>query len=488
MKYIIITFMILNLICLGTAKCSQASEQEKVHKEVSVKQKEVHKIIPIEQEEVIAQNEGFFEGIWEYLRSKGMKDNQETSISQLDFEQSQQGAQAEAQVQEEELLEEAKPEQVVAQGEVQSEQLELQEETKLEQQEVKEEIKPENVEVQLVIESEQKVAQEGTQAEQKSYLNISPNDLYAMLQTPERNFLFINTHIPYQGEIESTDNFIPSNEIEIYFPALPKDKNSEIVVYDLNGDMSKVAAETLAGLGYTNIKNLTGGMIAWQEAGYELHDAFGKREDLTTPDMDRVSSQIGVPRHRFIKVDTTGDPYIGSLETPLVLVEFSDFNCPYCARFHSETLPKIVQTYVETNQLRYVYRDLVSVGGALSFGAAVAAECTREQIDDSNYFVLVNQLYASSGRKNMEGLINLASNMEVNLELVLDCLEAKSYEQEVAEDQEAALSTGARGTPVFVLGFQIEDNLVEGIVFQGVLPIEMLSNYINAFLESSAIQ
>ena len=56
-----------------------------------------------------------------------------------------------------------------------------------------------------------------------------------MLQTPKNNFLFINTHIPYEGEIANTDNFIPFNEIEIYFPALPKDKNSEIVVYGMSG-------------------------------------------------------------------------------------------------------------------------------------------------------------------------------------------------------------------------------------------------------------
>ena len=89
------------------------------------------------------------------------------------------------------------------------------------------------------------------------------------------------------------------------------------------------------------------------------------------------------------------------------MVEFSDFNCPYCAKFHGETLPEIVQNYVETEQLRYVYRDLVSVGGALSFGAAVAAECTREQIDDESYFVLINQLYASSGRKEHGGFDKL---------------------------------------------------------------------------------
>ncbi len=364
----------------------------------------------------------------------------------------------------------------------------LQENTQEETQtkeEIKEEAQKEEVKEETQIEEEVK---EEAQTEKTSYINISPDDLHGMLQTPKSNFLFINTHTPYQGEIVNTDNFIPFNEIELYFPALPKDKSNEIVVYSLSGDMSETAAETLVKLGYTNVKNLSDGMIAWQEAGYELHEAFGEREDLTAPDMDRISSQIGVPRHRFVKVDTIDDPYIGSLETPLVLVEFSDFNCPYCARFHSETLPEIVQTYVETNQLRYVYRDLVSVGGALSFGAAVAAECTREQIDDESYFVLINQLYASSGRKNMESLINLASGMEIDLELVLDCLEAKNYEQEVSEDLEAALNTGARGTPVFVLGFQNEESLIEGIVFQGALPVGMLSNYIDTFLEASATQ
>ena len=75
--------------------------------------------------------------------------------------------------------------------------------------------------------------------------------------------------------------------------------------------MSTIAAEAFVEFGYTNVKNLVGGMVAWQEAGYDLHDAFGEREDLTAPDLDRVSGQIGVPRNRFIQVDTIGDPYIG---------------------------------------------------------------------------------------------------------------------------------------------------------------------------------
>ena len=432
MKYTIVILMVLNLICWGLVEDSKTPV------------KELQEETKIEQEEV----------------------EEETQTGQ------------------EEVQEEGKVEQEEVQEETQTEKEEIKEEIQIDQEDVQEEVQVEQAEVQ----EETQTEQEESQVDQLGYININPDDLRDMLQTPKSNFLFINTHVPYQGEIANTDNFIPFDEIEIYFPALPKDKSSEIVVYDMSGDMSEIAAEIFISLGYTNIKNLAGGMTAWQEAGYELHDAFGEREDLTIPDLDRISSQVGVPRNRFIKVDTVGDPYIGSLETPLVLVEFSDFNCPYCSKFHSETLPEIVQTYVETNQLRYVYRDLVSVGGALSFGAAVAAECTREQIDDESYFVLINQLYASSGRKNMEGLINLASNMEVDLELVLDCLEAKSYEQEVTEDFEAALNTGARGTPVFVLGFQTEENLVEGIVFQGALPLGMLSNYINAFLEASAIQ
>jgi rhodanese-related sulfurtransferase len=106
------------------------------------------------------------------------------------------------------------------------------------------------------------------QAEGGSYKNINSAQLREMLQ--HKDFFFVNTHIPYEGEIESTDAFVPYNEIEAHLNTLPSDKNAKIVLYCRSGRMSEIAAKTMVKLGYTNIWNHTGGMINWERQGHKL--------------------------------------------------------------------------------------------------------------------------------------------------------------------------------------------------------------------------
>ena len=102
------------------------------------------------------------------------------------------------------------------------------------------------------------------------YTDVSAVGLAAMLES--KDFPLINVHIPYEGEIEGTDLFIPYNEIESNLDRLPADKDTRLVVYCRSGSMSAIAARTLVRLGYTDVWNLDGGMIAWQQAGYSLVD------------------------------------------------------------------------------------------------------------------------------------------------------------------------------------------------------------------------
>lgn len=101
-----------------------------------------------------------------------------------------------------------------------------------------------------------------------SYLNISAAQLHSMLQ--QKDFLLINVHIPYQGEIAGTDLFIPFDKVEQNLAKLPTDKGAKIVVYCRSGGMSAISAEVLVGLGYTNVWNLKGGMVEWQIDDYPL--------------------------------------------------------------------------------------------------------------------------------------------------------------------------------------------------------------------------
>ena len=103
-----------------------------------------------------------------------------------------------------------------------------------------------------------------------SHTDVNAAGLAAMLE--KKDFPLINVHVPYEGEIEGTDLFIPYDEIESHLDRLPLDKNARIALYCRSGNMSASAARTLARLGYTDIWNLDGGMIAWKAAGYALVD------------------------------------------------------------------------------------------------------------------------------------------------------------------------------------------------------------------------
>lgn len=103
---------------------------------------------------------------------------------------------------------------------------------------------------------------------QPSYKNIDSKELKTYLDA-DKDIYLLDVHIPEQNHIEGTDDFIPFNEIEKYQAKLPKDRNTEIVVYCRSGNMSETASETLIKLGYKNVKNLLGGTNAWKANEYE---------------------------------------------------------------------------------------------------------------------------------------------------------------------------------------------------------------------------
>lgn len=101
--------------------------------------------------------------------------------------------------------------------------------------------------------------------------SVPPAAFSAVLRgTPQ--LTLINVHVPYEGELAGTDAFIAFDRIARQRNRLPHDKAAAIAVYCMSGRMSDVAARTLRDLGYTDVTELQGGMIAWHRAGFPLKD------------------------------------------------------------------------------------------------------------------------------------------------------------------------------------------------------------------------
>ncbi|MEE8470692.1 MAG: rhodanese-like domain-containing protein [Dehalococcoidia bacterium] len=108
----------------------------------------------------------------------------------------------------------------------------------------------------------------GSEVDGESYRDITPAQLKEMLDNED--FLLVNVHIPYGGEIPGTDLFVPYDGIEENFSMFPDDKEVNMVVYCRSGPMSSTAASTLVELGFTSVLNLAGGYVEWERQSYEL--------------------------------------------------------------------------------------------------------------------------------------------------------------------------------------------------------------------------
>ncbi len=102
------------------------------------------------------------------------------------------------------------------------------------------------------------------------YTNITALELQAMLE--DKDFMFVNVHVPYAGEIPGTDYSIAFDQLEENLDKLPSDKDAKLVIYCRSGGHSGMAVQSLIDLGFTNVWNLEFGFNAWVDAGLTMEE------------------------------------------------------------------------------------------------------------------------------------------------------------------------------------------------------------------------
>ncbi len=185
------------------------------------------------------------------------------------------------------------------------------------------------------------------------------------------------------------------------------------------------------------------------------------------------------PTPKVSEASIDDDPMLGDSNAPLTLIEFSEFQCPYCARFHNQVFPQIKKEYIDTGKLRYVFRDFPLSMHKTAQKAAEAAQCAGEQ---GKYWEMHELLFKKPKGLAIDKIKEYAEELHLDTDRFNACLDNDKYTEEVKKDMKDGQQAGVRGTPSFVLGKTTKDGNIKGPFIRGAKPYEAFKAEIDKLL------
>mgnify|MGYP001616288580 CR=1 FL=1 len=197
---------------------------------------------------------------------------------------------------------------------------------------------------------------------------------------------------------------------------------------------------------------------------------------VSAPAGDGVGDEPVVEKSEILNL-TASDVVLGNLDAPVTIIEYSDFQCPFCGRFFSQTVNRVKQEYIKTGKVKFVYRHFAFLGDE-SKAAASAVECAKDQgkfwdMHDAVFGSEINDGQEHNGNLKRSLFMTLAEGIGLDTEQYGSCLDDEKYVGKVERDYASAQVIGVRATPtIFVNGEKVE----------GALPFEQFKVLIEKYL------
>ena len=212
----------------------------------------------------------------------------------------------------------------------------------------------------------------------------------------------------------------------------------------------------------------------------ELQDAISKLELKILQNQLPTTQPISP-----VKISADDDPIIGNPDAEISIIEFSDFQCPFCARFHVQTLPLILEEYIDEGKVNLVFRDFpIQSIHPNAFPASIAAECANEQ---GKFREMHDKLFdnqnQSSRQQTSDAMLmfnQYAEEIKLDQEKFESCLSNGKYIDEIKKDLEDGRDYGVSGTP----GFFIGNDKIGYVELKGAQPFDSFKKVIDAQLDA----
>ena len=199
--------------------------------------------------------------------------------------------------------------------------------------------------------------------------------------------------------------------------------------------------------------------------------------------LPQIQGWIEANRPLDVSIDVTSAPTLGAEDAPLTLIEFSDYQCPYCARHVDNTLPELKEKFVETGRVKYVFMDFPLRNHAQAPKASEAAHCAGEQ---DKYWEMHDELFANRSKLQVSDLKAHAAAIGLDTAAFNDCLDSDKYALIVQKHfQIGSDKIHVTGTPSFGLGYTSDDGKSVRVVknIKGAKPFASFEQEINELLE-----
>jgi protein-disulfide isomerase len=170
----------------------------------------------------------------------------------------------------------------------------------------------------------------------------------------------------------------------------------------------------------------------------------------------------------LVTIDLGDSPLKGSSDAKVAMLEWSDYECPFCARFYSDSLPAI-ESLVKSGEMQFRYRDFPLNFHPQAQKAAEAARCARDQEGDDIYYEMHDLLFEQGVQGGVESFKSYAGKLGLNQAEFDSCLDSGKFASDVQKDMQEGTNAGIRGTPGFILG-TVKGDKVEGRLISGACP------------------
>lgn len=210
------------------------------------------------------------------------------------------------------------------------------------------------------------------------------------------------------------------------------------------------------------------------------------KNQILSKALNELKAEIGVLKQSVGKSNSVmadasamidNDPTLGDEDAPLIIIEYTDFLCPFCKKHELNTFVKLKEAYIDTGKIQYVVKDFSLSSNSSAILAAVAANCAEEQ---GNYWSMRHMIFENQRDLSKDKLIGFADLLKLNQQAFIQCIDDPKQAHEVENDVAYAEQIGIQSTPSFVIARKEKNRLLDIKVVRGAYNYKRFSQLLDS--------